>query len=141
MSEIIGHIFVIAFFWFMFYWVFGGVLFAVVSIMNVSKFRRARFSCLFTTASLICGFGAAYSGAMAAKESIDACLVESNDMFGRLASVVACGVFEQMVAGVFWFFILLCLSALAYILSRAGNQSWIDSHEGTDDDHFDLLEF
>jgi len=139
MTALLGHIFVIAIFWFILYWVLGGVVFAVISIFRVSKLRRAQFSCLFTLLSAGCAFGAAYFGALKAEDQIYVCLEQETDVFGRLASVIGCGILEQVVSGAIWFGILLVLGYVAYLFSRATNQSWVDSHEGVGDE-FDIIE-
>lgn len=139
MLDIIGHIFIISLFWFVLYWVIGGVLFGAIAIIHVIKLRRARFSCLFTMTSALCAFAAAYTGTFYAQDAVYTCLEESEDFFGDLASVIACGVLQQMAAGIIWFLILFGIGLLLFILSRAHNQSWIDS-EDDGEDQFDILE-
>lgn len=139
MQELFGYISIIALFWFILYWVFGGVVFASIAILRVIKLRRARFSCFFTLASLVCAFGAAYSGTLYAERAIYTCLEEAEDVFDRLASVVACGILEQVAAGTAWFGILIAAGLFLFFISRASNQSWIDSDEdGTE--KYDILE-
>src|SRR5688572_25702387 len=139
MLDILPHIFVIAFFWFVIYWVMGGVFFGAIAIVRVIKLRRARFSCLFTLASALCAFGAAYTGTFYAHENIRACIKEANDVFGKLASVIACGILEQVSAGFIWFLILIGVGLLFFVLCRASNQSWMDS-EDDGRDELDILE-
>jgi hypothetical protein len=139
MSEIIGYIFIIALFWFILYWILGGVIFAVISIMSVAKIKRAQFSCLFTLLSMGAAFGAAYFGTSHAEDRIFACLAEEQDVFGQLASVIGCGILEQVVSGAFWFIVLIGIGIMAFIFSRATNQSWVDSDKNAGDE-LDILE-
>ena len=141
MFQILPHIFLIAAFWAVLYWIVGGVIFAIVAIFQLEKIRRARFSCLFSLASAFCGFGAAYSGAYFAQSSIQLCLEQdAGEMFGRLSSVIACGILEQAAAGFIWFLILFGLGLLALVASRAQNQSWMDSNEHLDESRLNILE-
>lgn len=140
MSEIIGYIVIIGLFWFILYWVFGGVLFAAIAITRTIKLRRARFSCIFTLLSLVCGFGAAYSGTFYAQNNINVCLAEAGDPFDALASVIGCGILEQVAAGAAWFGILIAVGLVFFILSRATNQSWMDSDHGLEDERYDIIE-
>lgn len=140
MSDIIGYIFLIALFWFVLYWVFGGVLFASIAIINVVKLRRARFSTIFTLLSLLCAFAAAYSGTFYAQETVNACLAASADPFNDLAAIIGCGIFEQVAAGAVWFIILMAIGFVFFILSRATNQSWIDSDYGLEEERYDIIE-
>lgn len=140
MSDILGYIFIIALFWFVLYWVLGGVIFASIAIINVVKLRRARFSTIFTLLSLLSAFCAAYSGAFYAREAVDECLASSADPFSDLAAIVGCGVLEQMAAGAIWFVILMGVGLVFFILSRATNQSWIDSDYGLEEERYDIIE-
>lgn len=140
MHSLLGYIAIIALFWFVLYWVIGGVLFGVVAILQVSKLRRARFSSLFTLASAACAFAAAYYGTKSAHGAIRACLEQANEPFSRLASVIACGILEQVASGVGFFVVLMALGVVIFILSRATNQSWIDSHEVVDAEDLDIIE-
>lgn len=140
MMDLLGHIIVISFIWFIIYWMAGGVLFATIALINVIKLRRARFSCLFTLASYLSALGAAYMGTYVAKEQIYACVAEAEDVFGALASVIACGIFEHVGAGALWFIVLVVIGVLLLILSRATNQSWMDTEDGVFEDRFDVLE-
>lgn len=140
MHSLLGYIAIIALFWFVLYWVVGGVIFGVIAILQVSKLRRARFSSLFTIASAACAFAAAYYGTKTAHGAIRACLEQANEPFSRLASVIACGILEQVASGIGFFIVLMAIGAVIFVISRATNQSWIDSHEGIEADELDIIE-
>jgi hypothetical protein len=134
MVEILGYKFIIALFWFILFWIFGGVFFAAVGIMRVIKLRKARFSCLFTILSAVCAYAAAHTGVWWARKEIKECIAQTHDVFGKMASVVACGIFEEALAAVIWFTVLILGGFILLYLTRAENQSWLDSDEGIEED-------
>ncbi len=127
------HQLLIAAVWFPLYWLFGGVFFAVVTIARVVKLRRGRFSCLFTLLTIGFSYGAAYTGLAFSRERVDACLIEAVGFFDTIAAVFACGILEILAAGALWFSLLLVCGFAVLILSKAENQSWVDSKQGFED--------
>ncbi len=126
-AEWIPYLLILGIIWFIVYWIVGGVLFALVAFSRVTKLRRALFSTLFTIESFLLGLLVAFAGTYSAEEQIATCVAESQDIFGDLASVIACGVLEHMVAGFIGFIVLIIAGLLTYFASRATNQSWLDS--------------
>lgn len=134
MLDILGFKFVIALFWFILFWLFGGVFFSAISIVRVIKLRKARFSCLFTLLSAVCAYGAAHTGIWWARNQIRECIAQTHDVFGKMASVVACGIFQEAFAAAIWFGVLIFGGFMLLYLTRAENQSWIDSDEGLEEE-------
>jgi len=60
--------------WFLFYWIFGGAFFALVSVFRLGRLKKLRFSCLFSLVSLIGAFFAAWTGMRFAEISASECL-------------------------------------------------------------------
>lgn len=113
--------------WFPIYWIVGGVFFAVYSLTHASKIRKARFSCLFTLACLIVAYGAAQTGLRHGHAAIDECLVKAQDHFEALAAVFACGAISIFAAAGGGLVVLLAIGFILHYISRAKNQSWVDS--------------
>ncbi len=124
----ISSIILIAAVWFPVFWIIGGTLFAIISVVQGVKVKKATFSLLFTFGSLVFAIGASGSGYVFGKSKIDVCLSSANDFFGSLAAVVGCGVLEFFIAAAFWFAGLILVGFVLLYLCRAENQSWIDSH-------------
>ena len=128
------HSLLIAGMWFLLYWVFGGVFFAAITILRVIKLRRGRFSCLFTILTAGFAYGAAYSGLAFGEMRIEACVRQANGFFETIAAVFGCGILEIMTAGLLWFLLLLVCGFAILMISRAENQSWVDSKKGLGDE-------
>ena len=60
--QLISLVILLSIFWFLAYWVLGGVFFAVITILRLGKIRMVRFSCLFTILALLLGVSASYFG-------------------------------------------------------------------------------
>ncbi|MCH8049504.1 hypothetical protein IH979_02220 [Patescibacteria group bacterium] len=127
MTEVLDFTWLLALFWFPIYWIIGSVVFAIVTIIRVIKLRKARFSCLFTTLSGGAAYGAAYVGLRLGEEEIAGCFMEVEDFWGSLASIFACGVFSVFLAAGVGFLLLIIAGFILLYISRARNQSWVDS--------------
>lgn len=116
----------VAFVWFVLYWILGGIIFSIAALFRVAKLRKAQFSCLFTLASMGCAYGATHTAYLLGQREITTCLVQAQDLFEELASVIACGIFSIVLMGALWFIGLLAIGSVLLFLSRAKNQSWVD---------------
>ncbi|MFH1766877.1 MAG: hypothetical protein ABH826_02165 [Patescibacteria group bacterium] len=130
MMEGLEYSIVIAAFWFPIYWVFGGVFFATIAFLKVIKLRKVRFSCLFTLSSLAAAYGASYLGMRLGEGEIDSCLSSASGFLDRISAIIGCGILSLFLAGGIGFIVLLGLGMIILYISRAANQSWIDSDEG-----------
>ncbi len=135
------HTLLIAGVWFPLYWVFGGVFFATITIFRVIKLRRGRFSCLFTILTAGFAYGAAYSGLALSRVRVEMCLRKAHGFFDTIAAVFACGILEILAAGLLWFLLLLVCGFIILIISKADNQSWVDSKKGLGDEEDELMYF
>lgn len=109
----------LSFLWFIFYWIFGGVFFAVVALLRLMRLRKVRFSCLFTLASLICAVGAAITGLRLVEQSEPTCAD------GGFLSIVSCGFVGILTAMLLWAAALVILGFIFLALSKHQEPSWL----------------
>ena len=134
MTSFIPVMIVVALFLFPIYWLIGGVFFAAVTFVRSLKLRRVRFSTYFSLLSLLTAFGASFAGLRFSIDNGTACLSQTPAFVDMLSGVVGCGILEFVAAGVLGFVVLLVLGSLLLVLSRASNQSWVDSDMGLDEE-------
>lgn len=118
---------VLTIFWFIIFWLIGGVIFAIIALMRTSKLRKARFSCLFTLACAGAAYGAAWSGLTLGEGAIAECLQKNDSFFEELAAVYGCGVLEISFSALLWFVGLFLVGFLLLLVSHTANQSWTDA--------------
>ncbi|HBP00060.1 MAG: hypothetical protein UU48_C0003G0008 [Candidatus Uhrbacteria bacterium GW2011_GWF2_41_16] len=117
----------LSFFLFLFYWVFGGVFFAVVALLRLMRLRKARFSCFFTLLAGVCGVGAAYTGLRWAESSAIQCLYEK-DVTREMEvffMTVGCSFFRVLAATVLWSAVLVGCGFLCMIACRSKDRTWL----------------
>ena len=129
-------------FWFPIYWLFGGVVFAAITLMNSIKLRKVRFSVFFTLLSMSTAVLASFFGTYLVRTFAHECVVRQSTFVDTFAGVVGCGILEFVAAGFIGFLVLIGMGSILLVLSRATNQSWVDSDHGLDEtgevtfDHF-----
>lgn len=133
MTETMWFAAIIGAFWFPVYWVFGGVLFAIISLFRMTKMRKAQFSCLFSLSSIFIAFGAGYGGVKLGEGQVQACIEPNITFFDTLSAVIGCGVLEIFAAGAIGFGALILVGLFLMIITKARNQSWMDSDMGLND--------
>ena len=134
MIEFLPVVIIVGLFWFPIYWILGGVFFAAVTFMRSIKLRRVRFSTYFSILSLIVAFGAAFGGMQLSYENGTTCTVPGAGFTETLSGVIGCGILEFVGIGFVGFIVLLFLGSLLMVLSKAQNQSWVDSDMGIDEE-------
>ncbi len=82
---------VLAFFWFLLYWILGGVAFALLLLLRLSRIRKVRFGCLFTLYALAVAVTAAYGGVRYSHEAIGQCLAEADNRAQVVTAIFGCG--------------------------------------------------
>ena len=115
----------IGFLWFLVYWIFGGVFFALVAILRLGRLRKVRFSCLFSFWTFFCGVGAAWLGIKLGEESIQTCYFLAETRAESITAIFGCG-----FAGVFGMFMLgaaaVILGGFAFMsISKNKSKAWI----------------
>ena len=101
MSELYLFTALLGFLWFIVYWIFGGVFFAVMAILRLGRVRKVRFSCLFSLLALVVGVASAFLGVSFGQSSIRDCLVEAGNKAEAITAIFGCG-----FAGIFGVFLL-----------------------------------
>lgn len=115
--------------WFLVYWIFGGVVFAIISLVRPGKMKRVRFSCLYTIFSAFIAYAAAKLGVIWASEATGSIpqassLSEAIVVMGGLGFV---GILLGLIAG---FIILFIGGWIIMLISRSKERSWYDRMAG-----------
>ena len=116
----------LAFFWFLLYWILGGVFFALITILRLGRIRKVRFSCLFTLLAAMCASVVAYLGLNSAHDSVQTCLLEASNKVEIITSVFGCG-----FAGVLGMFLLgavvvIIVGFFFMAISKNKSKPWIE---------------
>lgn len=124
--------------WSILYWLLGGVLFSIIALLKVGRIRRARFGCLFSSASVGAGVLAAWAGLRLAAPAIAQCPLSEPDRWSRWVEQFACGIIG--IVGSFFggFLLLMLIGFVLLLLSKSTSKSWIEnghSKEGNHPDH------
>ncbi|MBI5793560.1 hypothetical protein HZA87_00520 [Candidatus Uhrbacteria bacterium] len=112
-------------FWFLVYWVLGGVFFAVVAILRLGRIRMVRFSCLFTLLALVLGASAAYFGVARSQTDVLSCLSDAQTKAETVMAVFGCGfasIFGVFLVGAA---ILTLGGFLIMAISKSKTKPWI----------------
>lgn len=116
-------VWMLAFAWFIIFWVLGGAMFAVVALTRFLKIKKAMFSCLFTFASVVAAYGAAATGLLMGETKILVCLDGVDNFFGAVQAIFRCGAREIVLSGGAWFALLVLLSILLMLFSQREGKS------------------
>jgi hypothetical protein len=121
----------LGFLWFLAYWIFGGVFFALITVLRLGRVKKVRFSCLFTLLCAACGAFAAKYGLQASGLSISDCLDKAQTKAEAFSAVFGCG-----FAGVFGTFLVGAAAMvlggfLIMAISRSQQRPWIVLETGS----------
>ncbi|MFA4845401.1 MAG: hypothetical protein WC654_02490 [Patescibacteria group bacterium] len=89
--QLTSLIILLAIFWFLIYWVLGGVFFAVIALLRLGRIRMVRFSCLFTLLALLLGVATAYAGIQRSRQDVLVCLDDAQSSAEMVMAVFGCG--------------------------------------------------
>ena len=134
-----------AIFTFLFYWIFGGVFFAMLTILRLGRIHKARFSCLFTVTSIGCAVGAVFTARQWAGEAVALCVKQSQTAAQIFFASTACGFFSFLAAFLVWIGVLVILGLIFMSLSKTNEQTWFDhfvnhvQKDGEEDHQDDIL--
>ena len=81
----------LAFFWFLVYWILGGVAFALLLILRLGRVRKVRFSCLFTLLALVSAICASWVGVDYSRLAVEACLQQATNRAQVITAIFGCG--------------------------------------------------
>ena len=119
----------LAIIWFLFYWVFGGVFFAVVAILRLGRVRKVRFSCLFTLISIAMATGASYIGVHSAEQSIRVCTLDATSKAKTIIAVIGCGFGAIMGSFLIGLVLLILCGYILMSLSKSKTKPWFLLHQ------------
>jgi hypothetical protein len=120
--------------WSVAYWLLGGIFFALVTLLNMGRVRKARFGCLFTIIAVVCGAGAAWSGVTHAKPVMRPCLNEAQTGTEIVSAVFGCGFGGVMGMFGIWAAALILCGFLLFYLSKPQKEPWIDFSDDSNAD-------
>lgn len=135
MQDINSLIILLSILWFVAYWLLGGIFFALVTLLNMGRVRKARFGCLFTIIAVICGVGAAWSGVERAEVVMRPCLNKAQTGTETLSALFGCGFAGVMGMFTIWAAALILCGFLLFYLSKPQTEPWIDFADGPDTDN------
>lgn len=123
--QLTSLVILLSIFWFLVYWVLGGVFFALIAIMRLGRIRMVRFSCLFTLLALLMGASASYVGVERSQTDVLSCLLNAQTKAETVMAVFGCG-----FASIFGIFLVgaavLTLGGfLIMAISKSKTKPWI----------------
>lgn len=110
---------------FLAYWVFGGVVFSVLSLLRPGKLRRVRFSCLYTLFSGASGYGSAYLAWKLLERSAGA-MQTTAPLHVTLERIGGMGILSIIFAFLIGLCVVFVGGWIIFILSRTHELSWLD---------------
>ena len=119
--------------WFLVYWIFGGVVFMIISLVRPGKMKRVRFSCLYTIISALTGYGAAKLGIFWATQATGTIpeaqtVTEAVLVVGGLEFV---GILLGLVSG---FLVTFIAGWVIMLISRSHEMTWYDRNQGREEE-------
>lgn len=119
--------------WFLVYWIFGGIVFMIISLVRPGRMKRVRFSCLYTLVAALTGYGAAWLGMYWATQAggslPEATSVE--DVAFLLGSLEFIGILLGLAVG---FAVTFLAGWIIMLLSRSHEPSWYERGQKPVDD-------
>lgn len=107
------------------YWIFGGVLFALVALLRLGRVRKVRFSCMFSLLALGSGIGSAMIGVQYAQTSLEACLAESMNRAEQIVALFGCGFAGLLGAFLMGAGVVVLGGFLIMHISRMESEPWV----------------
>lgn len=127
-SDVGSFLITLTILWFLVYWIFGGVVFSIISLLRPGKMKRVRFSCLYTILSGAVAYGAARLGIFWASRATGSVpkassVSEAITVLGGLGFV---GVLLGLIAGLI---VLFIGGWVVMLISRRRERSWYERAE------------
>ena len=108
-------------FWFVTYWIIGGVIFSIISVTRFLHVHKARFSCLFTLLSAGAAYGAGWMGANALLRH-PVCAKEVQGILNVFPLMFTCGANQTFSSGLLWFLLLMALGIGMMLIFRGPDE-------------------
>ncbi len=112
---------------FLLYWIFGGVVFSIITALRLGRVQKTRFGCLFSAVSLGLAIIAAASGIALAERDIARCQLSPERWVSWIESF-ACGIIPIMSVMFIGFLILVLVGTFLMYISTITEQEqpeWI----------------
>lgn len=117
--------FLLSLFWFLVYWILGGVFFGLIAILRLGRVRKVRFSCLFTLLAGVCAVSSAYYGVSLSHGVIAACTTDAHGRAQILLAMLGCG-FGGLLLAFLMGALALTLGGFVFMsISRTKTKPWI----------------
>ena len=124
--QLLSFLILLSFVWFLFYWLLGGVLFAVIAIARLGRVRKVRFSCLFSLWSLFLGIAAAVGGMYLAQDAVQQCMDDAQTRMELAAAVFGCGFVGVLGAFLLGAVLLVIGGFIVMSLSKSKAKPWFE---------------
>lgn len=114
-------LFTLSLFWFVVYWIVGGVIFSIISVTRFLHVHKVRFSCVFTLASMGAAYGAAWmSSQILIRQAI--CMARMRGVLDVFPVVFTCGARQAFSSGLLWFLLLMALGIGMMLVFRGPDE-------------------
>ena len=123
--ELRALVILLALIWSLIYWIGGGVMFSLVSLLRLGRVRKVRFSCLFTLLAFACGIIASYVGVGRSGSALNACLGASQTKAQSVVALFGCGFETILIAFVLGAVALIAGGFLILALSSTSTRPWV----------------
>ncbi len=108
-------------FWFVVYWIVGGVIFSIISVTRFLHVHKTRFSCLFTLISAGTAYGAGWMGANALVHQ-RLCEEKVRGIIDVFPLMFTCGTRQTFSSGLLWFLLLMAMGIGMMLLLRGPDE-------------------
>ncbi len=114
-------LFTITLFWFVLYWIVGGVIFSIISVTRFLHVHKVRFSCLFTLLSAGAAYGAAWMGAHVLLRDA-ACIEKTHGVLDVFPLIFTCSTKQVFSSGLLWFLLLMAIGIGMMLILRGPDE-------------------
>lgn len=105
-------------FWFLVYWLFGGTIFALISLSRAAEIRAFQFSCFFSLFTLLAGLAAGWFGAVGVRAASPKCLQGVNTALEAARVAINCAPEPVVYSALIWAGVLFLIGGLVFALSH-----------------------
>ncbi|OHB20621.1 MAG: hypothetical protein A3J67_02840 [Parcubacteria group bacterium RIFCSPHIGHO2_02_FULL_48_10b] len=121
-SFLVGIISVV---WFLIYWIFGGVFFALLAILRFGNVRKLRFSCLFSLLAAGVGIASAWYGIRYSEQTITECLASAENRAQVITAIFGCGFVGVVGAFIIGILVIVLGGLIIMFISKTNSKPWI----------------
>ncbi len=136
MLEISSFLVVLSIFCFFLYWIFGGVIFSIITVLRVGRVRRSQFGCFFSLIALGFGVLTGWGSSELAAHNFATCVL-SEERWRSWMEQFACGIVPILLSLAVGFVLLLIVGFYVLTISENDAPSWIEPRDADDDEEED----